>query len=148
MRKSVLILAMMAGFLSACAFEHMDKGLAALRGRDLKTAIGYLGYPDNQQEIAGNKVYTWGRSYTATTVTPVTTYGSGSFFGMNGPTNYTGSTVSYVPQTGTYSCVLKIITNKDDMIIDSQYDGDLGGCGKYGDALNKAAQALTPPVAH
>ncbi len=130
--------------LSSCAFDQIESGFTALEGQKIQTAFEYLGYPDSEQEIAGSKVFTWGREFTRTSVTPVNSYNYGGIYGYDGYGSAVGYSTSYIPQTNYYSCTLKLITDQDGTIIDGQYDGDLGGCAKYGSALDEAAEDLAP----
>jgi len=133
--------------LSGCAFSQIENGLTALKGEKIQTAFNYLGTPDNEQDIAGSKVYTWGRAFSATTITPVTTSTTGSAFSSyGGYANYYGTTTSYVPQTHNYSCTVKIITDQKGIITGGQFDGNLGGCASYGSALQKATKDLAPEL--
>lgn len=142
MKKTKFLILFIALYISGCTFKYMDEGLSALKGQDIEQAINYLGYPDNKQEIAGNKVYTWARAYTVSSVVPVQSYNSGNVSGYGGYANYNTTTTSYIPQTDHYSCNLKIITDKKDIIISAQYDGNMGGCSRYGTALKKASEEL------
>ena len=141
-----LVLALTPLFFAGCASSRMDDGLASLRGQKIQTAFYYLGYPDYQQEITGNNVYTWSTFYTTTDMVPAATYGIGGFSHHGRHGGYGGL---YVPETSSYSCVLKIIADKSDTIIDSQYQSNGGGCQHYGSALTRAAQDFPPgaPVA-
>lgn len=131
--------------LVSCAFQTLDKGLPRLTGRNIDFAISYLGIPDFQQEIAGRKVYTWGVSNTFTTVTPVTNYNSGNIYGSAGSARYSGTTTSYIPQTHNYNCQIKVITDKKNKIINSQYAGNVGGCSAFESRVNALIQATNPP---
>lgn len=115
--------------LTGCAFNQIENGLNALNGEGIKTAFDYLGYPDSQQEIAGDKVYTWGTSFMSTTVAPMTSYTSIGGYGA--------TTTSSIPITQHNQCSIKIITNQNDVITNSQYVGNLGGCARYGTALQR-----------
>jgi|GEM_PF-1367679 len=142
MKKIILIVFILSG----CAFQQMDRGLTDLQGKNIKQAISYLGYPDNEQKIAGDTIYTWGTNYNVSSITPVTNYSSGtaSAYGSGGSAfgTYSGTTTSYIPTTINHRCILKLITNDSGTIINSQYEGNQGGCSSYGQSLNRLSQDI------
>ena len=145
MNKLVLTLGILV--LSACTFQQMDKGLSYLQGQNIETAINYLGYPDNKQKILNDTVYTWGTNYNVSGTTPVTNYHYGSAnayntFGGSAFGTYSGTSTTYVPTTFNYRCTLKIVTDEKGTIINSQYDGNQGGCSDYGQALAEYSRAV------
>ena len=110
--------------IGGCAFNQIERGLTTLHGENIKTAYQYLGYPDNQQKISGENVYTWGTNFVTNSTTPV----------------FTSLGAFHVPTTHHNQCSIKIITNKKDIITNSQYFGNLAGCQRYGTALQKLYQ--------
>jgi hypothetical protein len=110
--------------IGGCAFDQIERGLTTLHGENIKTAYKYLGYPDNHQKISGDNVYTWGTNFVTNSTTPV----------------FTSLGAIHVPTTHHNQCSIKIITNKKDIIKNSQYFGNLSGCQRYGTALQKLYQ--------
>lgn len=92
----------------------MDKGLASLNGKDIHEAYNYIGYPDSVIPLGSEKVYVWGNK------------DSQLFF--------TGKSYTEI----TTECELKIVTNSKDVIINTQWKGDQGGCKPYADGLRRA----------
>jgi|GEM_PF-1305544 len=134
-RFSLVLLLGFSSFLTACAFNYIEGGLEELKGKPVKTAFNYLGFPDTKNSFEGSDVYVWGRSFQTTSFTPITSNSYGTAYGSYGNwASYQGTTTTYVPQVNTYSCVIKIAAEKG-VIIQSSYEGSLGGCEAYGTAL-------------
>lgn len=127
------IFALLAFFaLASCqTFKDVEGGLNYLVGSHIKEAISVIGYPNNELNIAGDKVYVWQSS------------NSGSYTLPNHSTNtgYIGSTpFSYTEKTyETYqynnNCEIRIITDQSDIIETWEYKGNQGGCTYYSKAL-------------
>jgi len=45
--------------LGGCAGDTIKKGMEGLQGQPIGAAIAKLGIPNDEREIAGQKVYTW-----------------------------------------------------------------------------------------
>jgi hypothetical protein len=45
--------------LAACPFGTIKEGMNNLQGQPISAAIAKLGIPNDEREIAGQKVYTW-----------------------------------------------------------------------------------------
>lgn len=121
-----------AGLVAGCStFQDIEAGLAELKGKHISTAINRLGYPSNEQRIAGNKVYTWSTQNSGSYTMPQTNYGTG-YVGTT-PYNYTYTT--YNTQNYNHFCTIKVIANDSDVILGSEYEGNIGGCGNYASRL-------------
>lgn len=130
--------------LCGCAFETLDKGLPLLQGKKIDTAISYLGLPDNQMTVAGKNVYVWSNSFTQTSITPVTSYSNASAYGTGGYATAYGTTTTYVPQTAQYSCTIKAVVDKKDIIEGLEYSGNEGGCGTFVDPVKRIISDFGP----
>jgi hypothetical protein len=117
--------------LGGCVFQNMNKGLSALQGQNISQAVAELGYPQGQETIMGNTVYTWGASQNVDM--PVTTYNttSGSINGV--PYYGTTSNTNYVPEN--FNCSIQIAVDQNGDIVHTQWAGNLGGCMHYSNAL-------------
>lgn len=100
-------------------------------------AISYLGYPNNEQIIAGRKVYTWGYGNTFTTMQTVRTPFSGSAYGAGGGMYYQGHTTSVVPQTYNFACTIRLIANQNGLIENWEWNGNEGGCDYYAGSMSR-----------
>ena len=120
-------------FLSACASKPspVGPGLQALKGKDIRTAIKYLGYPDDQKEIVGDNVYTWASSGTYTDVYPITDYDRGDFEVDGKRGTFETRNTSYVSEVNSYSCVIRMAPGDDDIIKSTQGSSAGGGCSFY-----------------
>lgn len=130
--------------LSACAFDTLDKGLPRLKGEHIDTAINYLGMPDEEQQIAGRKVYVWGHQNSGSYTTPVTQNHSYTAYGYGGPYTARGTTTSYVTQNYNYVCTIKLIVNKKDIIQSSEYEGNEGGCEYFASGISQLIKDTEP----
>lgn len=134
-------------FLSACATATLDEGLPKLQGRHIDTAIKYLGLPDNEQQIAGRKVYVWGHQNNGSYIRPVTTPTTYTSYSPYGGSYVTyGRNTSYVTESYNYTCTIKVVVNNKDIIQSSEYSGNEGGCQYYADGLNQFIEDTTVPA--
>jgi len=90
----------------AMSFDTLDLALPKLRGQSINVAINYLGIPDREYEIAGNKVYEW------------TTSGPNPF----------------APTAPHLGCSIKAST-VDGLVQRFNYNGSNGTCQVYADRL-------------
>ncbi|MEQ1933852.1 MAG: hypothetical protein ABL962_08235 [Fimbriimonadaceae bacterium] len=97
----------------------MDKGLRGFVGRDVREVVARLGYPDSEQLLLGDKVYTWNNESAGSMVFPA-------------PTAGTPATV--VPYAN--SCTVKIIADSSGTIKDYDFYGNYGGCERYARAVS------------
>lgn len=115
--------------LAGCqTFENMDAGLSSLRGQPYQAAFDILGFPDAENTIAGKRVFTWGSrnagSYTVPTFNSSTAY-------VNGNPIYV-QTQGTATETYDYYCKIDVIVGSSGLIEQSKYDGNIGGCERYG----------------
>ena len=123
--------------LAGCASQKLDNGLPRLTGKPVDYAINYLGYPDNEQTIAGRKVYTWGYANSFTTTQTVRTPVSGSAYGAGVGIYYQGHQTSVVPQTFNYSCMIRLIADGNGLIDRWEWNGNEGGCEYYSGSMSR-----------
>lgn len=123
--------------LGACAPSPIGPGLQALKGQNIRTAINYLGYPDQKQEIVGDTVYIWSERGGYTSTYPITDYDRGEFEVNGQRGTYTNTTRNYVSEYNTYSCKIKIATDDRNMIKSTQASSSGGGCYVYEPAFEK-----------
>lgn len=118
--------------LAACAtsFDTFDRALPILKGQDVKVAIGYLGIPDQEYDIAGKKVYVWTTTGTNPFPTAVTTTTDGT--AGTKPFKATSTTYAYDPTP--LGCKIKMAT-ENGVVTSIEYDGNNGPCFKYSDRL-------------
>jgi len=111
----------------------MENGLNALSGKDIRTAFNVLGYPSGKQEFGSNTVYFWSGSRVGEMYLPQTS----TTYGTIGTTPFYGTTTSGQIVPVNYSCLIKLITNQNGMIISWEYEGNIGGCAYYIQNLNR-----------
>ncbi|MES2729768.1 MAG: hypothetical protein V4621_06700 [Pseudomonadota bacterium] len=132
--------------LVGCAGDHQrfTQGYPLLVGKNINQVATYLGTPDSEQTILGQKVYEWhntsygaGRGGSAISSSVFTGYGSRHSHSGIG----LGTTFGDSPTTVAYDCALKVVTNRKGVITESSYRGSASGCAKFG----KGIAALTNP---
>jgi hypothetical protein len=57
--RNLTFAAFAALILAACSFDTIKQGMNDLKGQPISAAIAKLGIPNDEREIAGQKVYTW-----------------------------------------------------------------------------------------
>lgn len=134
MKKTISVIAMLG--LTGCAtWGQLDEGLTALVGKPVTAAIEKIGYPNTEQTIAGRKLYRWGSSSQGVISMPTQTTTTGSVGTGLGYRPYTATTYGNAMVPVSYQCTLTLVVNAQDVIIDYGYDGNLGGCERYINAL-------------
>ena len=128
--------------LGACAQSAVGPGLDALRGKNVRTAITYLGYPDEKQQIMGDTVYTWSEKGAYTNTYPITDRNTGEFEIDGRRGTYEQTTRSYVSEFNSYSCKIKLATGADNVIKSAQASSREGGCNVYQNAFKSMLQDL------
>jgi len=119
--------------LCGCAtFEQMRRGLDALRGENIRTAYGILGYPSGKKDFGNETVYYWSTSGAYSYDMPITS----NTYGSVGTVPYSASTTYYSQRTINYSCLVKIVANQYGTITTYSYYGNLVGCEPYIFRLN------------
>lgn len=101
-----------------------------LKGKPIQEAVKRFGYPQSEQTILGDKVYTWSttQSHVSLTPTAATTVGS---------VPLQATTVSYAATPATLACEVKIATGPDNLIKTLQYDGNNAACQPFADAMRR-----------
>lgn len=131
MKIRVALLAAICGLVGCQTFENMDAGLSSLRGKPYQAAFDVLGFPDAESKIADRRVFSWGTRQTGSYNVP--TY--------NTSTAYVGGKPIYIQSQGTsteyydYNCRIDVIVNSAGIIEQSKYEGNIGGCERYGSLL-------------
>ncbi|MDH7975936.1 hypothetical protein QH494_27470 [Sphingomonas sp. AR_OL41] len=129
--------------LAGCTtFSNIDEGMTALVGQPIDAAVDKLGYPTNQVTVGGKKIYTWGRSYISSIPSLTTSNVNGTVNGRN----YSGTVTTTGSQPVEMYCTLRFITDQNDVIVDYNWAGNLGGCGLYSRYL-KVPKTPRPAVA-
>ena len=129
-------LALSVLILSGCA-SPVGPGLQTLEGKNIRTAINYLGYPDREQQVLGDTIYIWRTGGTYTDIYPITDVDRGEFEVNGRRGRYDHETTSYVSEVYTYSCTLKMAVNENDIIKHTQAISTGGGCSRYNSAFNQ-----------
>ena len=101
--------------------------LNGLVGKNIRAAIAYLGYPDSQETIVGDVVYTWDHS-AITNVPHVVTSTTGAVIGDNVGT---ADTTSISSEMVALRCELRIGTDTSGTIKRYQLDGNTSTCADY-----------------
>lgn len=140
-RVSMIAVALLG--LAGCVFQNMDDGLKGLVGQDVHVAISALGYPVSQRPLLGDTIYVWSTSQTFTSMTPVTS----TTTGYVGTTPVQATTTNYVPTTDTYACTIQMAVDSNNRIKSYQWQGNMGGCARYSNALKQFVQAAPKYVA-
>lgn len=125
--------------LVGCASKPspIGPGLQVLEGKGIRTAIEYLGYPDNTQNVVGDNVYTWMTGGTYTDVYPISDHNHGHFDGYGKRGRYGHASQTYASEVKSYSCRIKMATGHDNVIKSTQALSSGGGCRVYNSAFEK-----------
>lgn len=133
-QKSLAALALVV--LAGCVTpEQIDAGARSFEGKSYKDAFAVLGFPDDEQKIAGHTVYVWSNqssgSYTVPTTQTATTYVGGQAI----YTTVQGSkTESY-----DWNCKLRLVVNSEGVVVEAKTEGNIGGCERYAALAPKKA---------
>jgi hypothetical protein len=132
MRRLGLLSMVGATVLAACTtFDDIEAGLTSLEGRPLSAAVSKLGFPDEEREIAGQKVYIWASARSGSYTVPQTNTGYGWAGGR--PFTYTYQTQQV--QSFNHSCVIRVMTDSNGLIVNWDVEGNIGGCERYASRL-------------
>lgn len=123
--------------ITSCVFSRMGEGLTALEGENISKAIEVLGYPDQQQTIGTDTVYTWSRGFQSSYTVPQTS----TTTGYVGTTPVYGTTTTNSVRTSNHHCLIKIGTNDKGIIKMTEAEGTVGGCASYADRLKSFADS-------
>lgn len=123
--------------LTACVTDQLNSGFERIRGQPLSAAIDRLGVPSNERTLAGRHVYTWTTSQLVSTYQPTSNFTTGSIPDGPGKTRYTGTSVGGTTVQTKATCKIEIEVDSQEVIRHGSYDGDVGACGKYAQALSR-----------
>lgn len=127
--KRLLILA--GGLLLAgCAGDTMRDSWPKLKGQPISEAVRRFGYPQSEQSILGDKVYTWTSIQGQVVTTPVAST-------TIGPAGGAYTTIGYGAAGVDLRCEVKIATDQAGTIKTLQYDGNNGACMQFADAMRR-----------
>ena len=132
--------------LAGCAGSTVETGIPRFVGKDISYAIKYLGYPDEEVNVAGKKVYVWqdafSRTGTFTSYRPqyITTYAPNGMVASNSITVQEDT-----PVTINGECKIRLITSKE-RVVETALEGNDFGCGKYVDKVQKLIDDTEPKV--
>ena len=112
---------------AGCATQQLDTGLKGLIGHPVNEAVARLGYPDNQREILGDRLYVWSTSHTALMPHMNTSTTTGSVGGMPVYGQTTGMTMAPV---NAY-CLIQLAVTDTGIIKSYQWQGNPIGCQMY-----------------
>lgn len=129
MKMTTMLIVLLAG---GCAFGTFDEELPKFVGAPIDSLVAQLGFPNAEQTIMGRTVYTWRSDMTYTSMTPVSTTGTG-YVGM---VPVTTTSTSYVPRTSNLACTIRAVADARNGIIQSvDYEGNNGACLSYASRL-------------
>jgi hypothetical protein len=136
--KKIALGLMCAVVLPGCAtFGQLETGLNSMIGQDLSIAVAKLGFPTSERTVAGMKLVEWGRSNNATFLMPTASTTNGYAQYGNRMANYSATTTSTTAVTMNFQCRIILQVDTSNTIRRYQYEGNIGGCASY-------IQALTP----
>lgn len=121
--------------LSACVTDQLNSGFDRLRGKPISVAIDKLGVPTSERRLAGRHVYTWMTSKLIATYQTTNNFTTGSVPDGSDKKKYTATSVGGTTGQANASCKIEVEVDDQGYIRNASYDGDLGACGKYADAL-------------
>lgn len=132
--KTTLVLLFSLLQLGCASHENIKRGLDQLVGQNIEEAINLLGYPDDEQSIAGKVVYSWRNSRSSLSTTPThqtsTGYIGGSQITLD---TYGQETISKI-----LKCKIRIITDTANQIVHWEYGGNRGACSKFSKQIDRA----------
>jgi len=139
MTNSVLAVLVLFGCATTTTVsENMAKGLDIMVGHPLEVATMVLGYPDGKQDIVkGRTAYYWIDKQHEMTVRPAFGYTTGTLDTQDVSLR---TTKLYAVPT-TYECMIKVVVDQDDTIVDYDFNGQRAGCKDFIDRLNKLIEA-------
>lgn len=107
-------------FLAACSggLGTMDGIMSSWQGASINEVITQWGYPDQEREIAGHKLYTW--NYSKSGFIPAQTTATANTFGNT--TYVTAHTTGGHAIYGSCSRTLEV--DKKDIVIATQWQGN------------------------
>ena len=118
--------------LAGCtSMDIMRPAMESLEGKPVQAAFSALGFPDQEQTIAGQKVYVWMRNYSGSYTIP-TTSTSTTYVGTT-PIN----TTTYGTSTQSYNanCKIRVMADASGKIVNWDAEGNEYGCSPYAERL-------------
>ncbi len=117
------------------AINDLAQGLSLLQGKQIETAVLYLGYPDQKMTLAGKDVYRWQNQGVSSHAVPHTSYQNGTVNTYGDIATYSGTATTYTTEINSHNCRVEIAVEKG-IISDATYSGDFRACSRYGYALH------------
>ncbi|ANN71059.1 hypothetical protein [Bordetella bronchialis] len=138
MTQSTRILILATALLAGCATpqERLARGLRTLHGQHLEAAIQRLGVPVGEENVAGMRILVWSTNETRTDTVTQTTRASAGLFKGDKLKDIDASFSVQTPIVVHVHCTIRLRIGKDDIILGSDYNGDLWTCRRYIHALN------------
>lgn len=113
------------------SFSGIDAGVHSLLGQNVDQVVDRIGYPTEQREFEGRKLYVWSNSQNYTMYLPQTSQTTGSVYGAGGYANYNSTTTYNAPMPLHYECTVILEVGADHIVQREQWHGNLGGCARY-----------------
>lgn len=130
MKKIPLLLICVA--LASCAtWKNFNAGLESFVGKPLSSAIQVLGYPSDDQMVAGMRIISWQDNVSGVMALPDASYTTGSISSHGQYGTFRSSTIStsYVPMHG--SCKISMKIDENEIIQGFNYSGNRYGCENF-----------------
>lgn len=99
--------------LAGCATQLLDKGLKKSMGMPIDVLVAGWGYPSDEREIMGHKMYIWSNNGG---VMAVPVYGGGVY-------------------ANSLNCTVQIVVDDNKMITGYQWSGNNGGCATFANRI-------------
>jgi hypothetical protein len=115
--KRILSIFVLFAVLAGCASTHMNKGLQALSGKDIKTAFSVLGYPNEEHAYGDETVHIWSKK------SPVAYYPAGYYDGK--------ARISQVSN----DCTIRMVSDSRGEIKHWEWSGSEQACQSYAGKL-------------
>ncbi len=123
---------LLVGVVAGCStFADIEAGLADLQGQHITAAVNELGYPTNKITVSGENVYTWSTQNSGSYTMPQNNIG----YGYAGTVPFSYNYTTYQTQSYDYYCTITIVTDAQDIITKTGYEGNIGGCNRYSKRL-------------
>lgn len=135
MKKICMLLVMMC--LNGCALYHMEDNLRSMYGMPIDVAFQVLGIPDGTFNFSHMTVYVWSHSQGYSYSVPQSSVTNGYMGGVPGY-SFHYMTEYQENRSGTSSCKIKIMANRQGRIVQTDYDGGILACEAYADKLEAA----------
>lgn len=100
----------------------MDDIMASWQGAETSEVITQWGYPDEQREVAGRKLYVWNRDVQMSMPATGTTTGTANVIGNS--VFYSGTTNIYGGGVTNWSCQRILEVNEAERVVGGQWRGN------------------------